>query len=260
VARGRQPATTDRLIDAIIGRFELLAELRMGRPQPEFGEGINAKGKSEVITGVKAADACSGSDPDTGQLWPEPSRIDSAPYCPEAIDMKTSGRRWCGIVLVAVLAAPAAALAQTVRDFSQLPGILRKGQALVVTDQNRTKVTGRLMSVSATELMITTKTGETLTFRAISVREIRPPDPWWNGALIGGGIAAIPVGLAAANANEPGAFPAALVVIGAFAGVGAGIDALIQAPKLYSPLRQGIVTIAPIVNRDRKGVRLAWRF
>ena len=178
----------------------------------------------------------------------------------EAIGMNALRRRWCGIALVAVLVAPAAASAQTVRDFSQLPGSLRQGQALVVTDQNRTKVTGRLVSVSATELTITTKTGDMRTFQAVSVREIRPPDPWWTGALIGGGIAAIPASLAAANANEPGAFPAALVVIGVFAGIGAGIDALIPAPVLYSSLRQGIVTIAPIVNRDRQGVQLAWRF
>jgi hypothetical protein len=174
--------------------------------------------------------------------------------------MNALRRRWCGIALVAVLVAPAAASAQTVRDFSQLPGSLRQGQALVVTDQNRTKVTGRLVSVSATELTITTKTGDMRTFQAVSVREIRPPDPWWTGALIGGGIAAIPASLAAANANEPGAFPAALVVIGVFAGIGAGIDALIPAPVLYSSLRQGIVTIVPIVNRDRQGVQLAWRF
>ena len=37
------PATADRLIDAIIDRFELLAEQpRMGRLRPEFGSGVRS--------------------------------------------------------------------------------------------------------------------------------------------------------------------------------------------------------------------------
>jgi plasmid stabilization system protein ParE len=38
-----RPATADRLIDAIVERFELLAEQpRMGRLRPEFGEAIRS--------------------------------------------------------------------------------------------------------------------------------------------------------------------------------------------------------------------------
>ena len=43
VAEDGSPATADRLIDAIIDRFELLAEQpRMGRLRPEFGEGVRS--------------------------------------------------------------------------------------------------------------------------------------------------------------------------------------------------------------------------
>lgn len=43
VAEDASPATADRLIDAIIDRFELLAEQpRMGRLRPEFGTGIRS--------------------------------------------------------------------------------------------------------------------------------------------------------------------------------------------------------------------------
>jgi len=43
VAEDASPATADRLIDAIIDRFELLAEQpRMGRLRPEFGEGVRS--------------------------------------------------------------------------------------------------------------------------------------------------------------------------------------------------------------------------
>ena len=43
VAEDASPATADRLIDAIIERFELLAEQpRMGRLRPEFGPGVRS--------------------------------------------------------------------------------------------------------------------------------------------------------------------------------------------------------------------------
>jgi toxin ParE1/3/4 len=43
VAEDASPASADRLIDAIIDRFELLAEQpRMGRLRPEFGEGVRS--------------------------------------------------------------------------------------------------------------------------------------------------------------------------------------------------------------------------
>ena len=43
VAEDSSPATADRLIDAIIDRFELLAaQPRMGRLRPEFGERVRS--------------------------------------------------------------------------------------------------------------------------------------------------------------------------------------------------------------------------
>lgn len=43
VAEDASPNTADRLIDAIIDRFELLSEQpRMGRLRPEFGEGVRS--------------------------------------------------------------------------------------------------------------------------------------------------------------------------------------------------------------------------
>ena len=41
VAEDANPTTADRLMDAIVDRFELLAEQpRMGRLRPEFGAGV----------------------------------------------------------------------------------------------------------------------------------------------------------------------------------------------------------------------------
>jgi toxin ParE1/3/4 len=43
VAEDASPATADRLLDAIVGRFGLLAEQpRMGRLRPEFGAGVRS--------------------------------------------------------------------------------------------------------------------------------------------------------------------------------------------------------------------------
>lgn len=43
VAENANPTTADRLIDAIVDRFELLAEQpRMGRLRPEFGAGVRS--------------------------------------------------------------------------------------------------------------------------------------------------------------------------------------------------------------------------
>jgi len=43
VAEGASPSTADRLIDDLINRFSLQAEQpRMGRPRPEFGDGVRS--------------------------------------------------------------------------------------------------------------------------------------------------------------------------------------------------------------------------
>src|SRR2546427_1006294 len=43
VAEDASPTTADRLIDAIINRFDLLVEQpRMGRARPEFGSGVRS--------------------------------------------------------------------------------------------------------------------------------------------------------------------------------------------------------------------------
>lgn len=43
VAADASPTTADRLVDAIVDRFELLAEQpRMGRLRPEFGAGVRS--------------------------------------------------------------------------------------------------------------------------------------------------------------------------------------------------------------------------
>lgn len=48
VAEDASPASADRLIDAFIDRFELMAKQpRMGRLRPEFGKGV----RSTVIEG-----------------------------------------------------------------------------------------------------------------------------------------------------------------------------------------------------------------
>ena len=61
VAADASPATADRLIDAIIDRFELLAEQpRMSRLRPEFGPGVRSLAvENHVIYYRHDGDVCS---------------------------------------------------------------------------------------------------------------------------------------------------------------------------------------------------------
>ena len=58
VADDASPTAADRLIDAIVDRFELLAEQpRMGRLRPEFGEGLDSPSGSPCMSCITSPDA-----------------------------------------------------------------------------------------------------------------------------------------------------------------------------------------------------------
>ena len=68
VAEDASPATADRLIDAIIDRFELLAEQpRMGRLRPEFGEGVRSFAVENYVIYYRHEGDVLGSQ---GSAWP----------------------------------------------------------------------------------------------------------------------------------------------------------------------------------------------
>ena len=92
----------------------------------------------------------------------------------------------------------------------------------------------------------------------------RRSDPLWNGAAIGAGVA-IASGLFACTRMEPWENcrddVKSIVTIGAIgAGIGMGIDALIRGRASNSALGPAKVHAAPIVSRQKKGVRMAVSF
>jgi hypothetical protein len=186
-------------------------------------------------------------------------------------DRLTVGRAF-GALVLAVALFPGGATGQTNgQAFEDLPGMLKPGQMITVTDSTGRKISGKVAEISPDALVLLTKeraadgtrreawTGRQ-TFLKPSVQEVRTRDLWWDGALIAYAIGVIPVGLAASKAGS-GAFPAFLAVSGTWAGVGFGIDAAVSAARLYraAPTRTGI-TVSPMIGEERKGVRLAWRF
>ena len=137
--------------------------------------------------------------------------------------MLCANRRPLGGLVFAVALLPASADAQTaVRSFEELQRMLKVRQTVVVIDESSREVTGKTDKLSTASITV-----GGLTFADASIREIRLPDPLWNGMLVG---AAIGTGLATwdylIDPSEPGNAVVFTVAIGLGAAIGAGLDAL----------------------------------
>lgn len=200
--------------------------------------------------------------------------------------MITSNRRLPKALLLTAALLPSNARAQTAtQSFTELQGMLRRGQMVVVTDESGRETQGKLAELSVSSLVIFTKEKthdsrgmehETWTakqsFAEGAIKEIRRRDSLGNGALIGLAVGAIPAVVAAvvfggACANEGGSCPAYSVGLpalfaGAGAAIGAGVDAMIGRHKVVyvSPPRTRALTFSPVFGRDRQGVLVSVRF
>ena len=102
------------------------------------------------------------------------------------------------------------------------------------------------------------------TFTDAAIREIRLPDPLWNGMLVG---AAIGTGLATwdymIDPSEPGNAVIFAVAVGLGTAIGAGIDALrAKGGKLLyaSPRQTAAMRVMPLLERNRQGALVRIRF
>ena len=102
------------------------------------------------------------------------------------------------------------------------------------------------------------------TFTDTAIKEIRLPDPLWNGILIG---AAIGTGLATwdytIDPSEPGNAVVFAVAIGLGTAIGAGIDELRTkgGKLLYASSRQTTtMRVLPLLERNRQGALVCIRF
>ena len=137
--------------------------------------------------------------------------------------MLSPNRRRLGGFVFALALFPASAGAQTaVHSFEELQRMLKVRQTVVVTDESGREVKGRVDQLSTVSITVGGRT-----FTDTAIKEIRLPDPLWNGILIG---AAIGTGLATwdymIDPSEPGNAVVFSVAIGLGTAIGAGIDAL----------------------------------
>jgi hypothetical protein len=176
-------------------------------------------------------------------------------------------------VWVATLAAalvglwPARAGAQEVAtSFADLHGRVILGESLKVISREGQLTRGKLLRLTASDLTVNTPAGErTITGIDIAQFKARRADSLMNGALIGAAAAAIPMGMLAYQLDEDCTNCA--VGIAVWAGIGAaagmGIDALIKGDITVMKLASGSngrLTVAPLVQRDRRGLVCAVRF
>ena len=169
---------------------------------------------------------------------------------------------WIMVAVVAIL-APSLALAQTVASsFEELGQVLKKGQTVVVTDASGQQVRGKVRDLSPSSLTVLIP--DARTFGEGAVAEVRRPNSWKTGALIGAGVGA---GLAiwdySIDPSEPGNAAVTAFAIGLGTAIGGGIDALVgKGGKLLYRPRQRTLTLAisALARGDRHRVLVSDRF
>jgi hypothetical protein len=175
------------------------------------------------------------------------------------------------IAALIILVAATAEAQELAGTFDQLRVLVKPGDTLTVVDDSGQRVEGKVSSLSASALSLTVS-GTPRQFLSTDVNSIekRGPDSLRNGALIGlaigGGIgAAGMIALAATAEDNVGAFMAIGVLMygGIGAGIGTGFDALIEGRRVIyarSGSARSALTVAPLLGRTRKGIRLSLRF
>jgi len=158
------------------------------------------------------------------------------------------------------------------RSFDELRALLEPGDTVAVTDAAGRDLRGRVVALSS--LLALLVDGRQLDLRESDVRIIeRRGDSLKNGALrglsvgLGLYVALFATGFAFYGPPEADDWPALIgAAVGAAAmgvGVGAGIDAMVRGWRVVyeSPSRSSTkIVVSPILDRARRGVRLAWQF
>jgi hypothetical protein len=173
------------------------------------------------------------------------------------------------IVACVFLAATSAQAQELAGTFEQVRVLVKAGDTLTVTDTAGQPVRGKLVNLSSSSLRLNVS-GTTREFQKVDVNTItkRGSDSLKNGALIGviigGGFGVVGMAVAAAQGDADAAFfvGAALVYGGMGAGIGAGVDALIEGQRVIyanpgSPRAR--LSVAPVLRGPRKGVLVSLR-
>ena len=174
---------------------------------------------------------------------------------------------WLMVLLLASVTGTATAQTTPAQE-SDLEQLLVPGRTVWLTDATGRETRARIVSV--TDGIVTTANTNNArgTLRLGDVRRlrVRRADPVLNGALIGAG-SAIATGLAVCTLTEPWVNcrddVGSIVGIGALgAAVGAAVDALLRDRHTMFDASAGRPRLdaAPLVTRDKLGVKIALRF
>lgn len=169
-------------------------------------------------------------------------------------------------VLLLLVAAASAEAQQIAGTFDQLRVLVKSGDTLTVTDGTGERLRGKLADLSASSLVLEIAgTRRLFQDTDVAIIEKRGADSLRNGTLIGmaigGGLFGPAIG--AATRDWGFAVVGGLIYAGIGAGIGVGVDALIEGPRLIyaaAPSRRTTFNIAPILGRSRKGVLLSLRY
>ena len=170
--------------------------------------------------------------------------------------MKTITLGGMALALGVLSASPARAQ----DTFDDLARKIHEGQQVIVIDRLGTKTEGRIATLSSGTLVVSAALPRT--FAPSDVRQVLKPDRMWDGAIKGAAFGVIPAvlfGVFDCEQCVPGWLAA--LSIGAGAGVGFGIDALMGPKTVFRGSAQPPrVSLAPIVGRDRRGVAASVSF
>jgi hypothetical protein len=172
--------------------------------------------------------------------------------------------RSCVAVIAICMLIPALLAAQPVAgNFDQLRMKVQAGDSIYVTDTTGHERRGRVVSLSESTLRMSFgDDAREFTERDVRLIRQRRPDPLWTGAAIGGGVGVVFGALAASIDEEcsrgsgTSCAGPVLMMAGIGAGVGIGIDALIQGRKTIYEGRAAGVFVSPWLTRGSAGIRV----
>ena len=165
-------------------------------------------------------------------------------------------------VMVAALGGRADAQ-ELAGDLNQLRVLVKPGDVLTVTDTAGQRVRGRLTQLDNAGIVLELQEKQKRQYEGhmVAIIEKHGGDSLKNGALIGFATGGILGGLGGAlSANAFGGNPvgiaatAGLIYGGIGAAIGTGIDALIDGRYVIYAKSKATVSLAPVIDRDRKGV------
>ena len=147
-------------------------------------------------------------------------------------------------------------------DFSQLQTTLKQNDRLTLTTDSGTKIEGKLIEATPDQIVLNLKGGPQQIPASRILKVQRKHNGVFLGAVIGAAAGILPaLTLSAYLHNEGGDSAMALAPIGLGVGVGIGIDALLSTKKtMYERNPNQRLTLSPVLDRNRLGARVAWRF